>query len=73
VASSSRGLQAALRRAGHGLRDLAFATASVELEGRVVQTIPVEFEANGGQAGVALELNEAPAVIRERIEKALVQ
>ena len=73
MASSSRGLRAALRRAGHGLRDLAFATASVEFEGRVVHTTPVEFEASGGQAGVALELNEAPAVIRERIEKALVQ
>ena len=53
--------------------DLPFATASVEFEGRVVHTTPVEFEANGGQAGVALELQEALTVIRERIEKALGQ
>ena len=55
------------------LVDLPFATASVEFEGRVVQAIPVELEANGGQAGVALELKEALAVIRERIEGALGQ
>ena len=51
--------------------DLRFADTSVELEGRVVQTIPVEFEANGGQAGVALELNDAPMMIRERLEAVL--
>lgn len=53
--------------------DLPFATASVEFEGRVVHTTPVEFEASGGQAGVAIELQEALTVIRERIEKALGQ
>lgn len=50
--------------------DLPFAGGSVELVGRVVQTIPVEFEANGGRSGVALALNDSPARIREQLEAA---
>ena len=52
------------------LVDLPFAETAIEVEGRVVQTIPVEFEANGAQSGVALELNEPPARLRERFEAA---
>lgn len=50
---------------------LPFAERTIELEGRVVQTIPIEFERNGGRAGVALEMNDAPDVIRACLEEAI--
>lgn len=53
------------------LVELDFADAAIELEGRVVQTIPAEFEANGGRAGVAIELGDAPGDVRRRIEEAM--
>ena len=53
------------------LVELPFADAAVELEGRAVQTIPAEFEANGGRAGVAIELSEPPVEIRQRLEAAI--
>jgi len=51
--------------------DLPFIDKTVELEGRVVQTIPIEFEANGGRSGVALEMSDTPEEIRECFEAAL--
>ncbi len=53
------------------LVDLPFAETAVELEGRVVQTIPAEFEENGGRAGVAIELADPPDVVRDRLEEAI--
>jgi len=51
--------------------ELPFVDRTLELEGRVVQTIPIEFERNGGRAGVALEMSDAPLEIRRVIEEAL--
>ncbi len=51
--------------------ELPFVDRTIELEGRVVQTIPVEFERNGGRAGVALELSDSPLRVRQVFEEAL--
>lgn len=51
--------------------DLDFAGASIELEGRVVQAVPVAFEENGARSGVALALQGTPDAIRARFEEAL--
>ena len=53
--------------------ELPFVDRTLELEGRVVQTIPIEFERNGGRAGVALEMSDPPLEIRRVIEQALDQ
>lgn len=52
------------------LVDLPFADTAIELEGRVAQTIPREFESGGGRPGVALELSESPEEIRARLAAA---
>lgn len=51
--------------------ELPFVDRTLELEGRVVQTIPIEFERNGGRAGVALEMSDTPLEIRRVIEEAI--
>lgn len=53
------------------LVDLPFVERSVELEGNVVHTIPVAFEENGGQSGVALELDGSAEDVRAILEKAV--
>ena len=50
------------------LVDLPFAGTAFDLEGRVAQCIPVEFEENGGRSGVAIELRSGPEVLRNRLE-----
>lgn len=53
------------------LVDLPFAATAVDLEGRVVQSIPVEFEENGGRCGVAIELSSPAQEIRAILENAI--
>ncbi len=51
--------------------DLLFSASAVEFEGRVVQSIPAEFEANGGRIGVSVELSSSPLKIRACLEEAI--
>lgn len=51
--------------------DLAFLGRTVEIRGRVAQSIPLEIERSGGRAGIGIEVLESPDAIRERLEAAL--
>lgn len=51
--------------------DLPFVGGAIELEGCVAQSIPLEFEVNGGRCGVALELRNSPDQIRRSLEAAI--
>ena len=55
------------------LVDLPFVPGAIDLEGCVVQNVPMEFEENGGRAGVALEIEDSLESIRHSLEEQLCE